>query len=209
MAYDSVVTRRAQLRIKHAVDRLVACGALVVLAPVFAAIGLLVRREDGGPVFFRQRRAGRGGKPFDVFKFRSMIVNADRIGLGLNVAEGDARITRTGRRLRDWSLDELPQLVNVARGEMSLVGPRPGLVSQADRYDDEQRRRLEVRPGLTGWAQVNGRNALSWRERIALDVWYVEHFSLFLDLRILARTPRVLARREGLFGEGGVNDDSI
>ena len=107
-----------------------------------------------------------------------MTVGADRIGLGLNIAEGDERITRTGHLLRNWSLDELPQLINVALGEMSLVGPRPGLVDQAARYDDTQRRRLDVRPGLTGWAQVNGRNLLTWEERIVLDVWYVEHWSL-------------------------------
>jgi lipopolysaccharide/colanic/teichoic acid biosynthesis glycosyltransferase len=136
-----------------------------------------------------------------------MMVGADQVGLGLNVAAGDERITRTGHLLRNWSLDELPQLINVARGEMSLVGPRPGLVDQAARYDDTQRRRLDVRPGLTGWAQVNGRNSLSWEERIVLDVWYVEHWSPALDLQILRRTLGVVIRREGLFGDGGVNAD--
>jgi lipopolysaccharide/colanic/teichoic acid biosynthesis glycosyltransferase len=193
--------------VKQAADRLIAAAALVVLSPVLGAIGLLIRREDGGPVLYHQSRAGLDGVPFDLLKFRTMVVDAERIGLGLNVAVGDSRITRIGRRLRDWSLDELPQLVNVARGEMSLVGPRPGLVEQASRYTPHQRRRLAVRPGLTGWAQVNGRNALSWEERIELDVWYVEHWSLLLDLEILARTPGVVLRQEGLFGAGGANAD--
>jgi lipopolysaccharide/colanic/teichoic acid biosynthesis glycosyltransferase len=201
------VTRTAQRTIKAVADRLVAIAALVVLAPVFALIATAIVLEDRGPVLYRQRRAGRRGRPFAVLKFRSMIVNAEHAGLGLNVAAGDDRITRTGRFLRDWSLDELPQLINVARGEMSIIGPRPGLVDQAARYDAFQRRRLEVRPGLTGWAQVNGRNALSWEERIALDVWYVDHCTLRVDLEILRRTPGVILRKEGLFGEGGVNVD--
>jgi lipopolysaccharide/colanic/teichoic acid biosynthesis glycosyltransferase len=201
------VPRALGLLLKHLADRVVAVLALACLAPLIGLIAWRIRREDGGPVFFRQERAGRRGRPFLVWKFRSMTVGADRIGLGLNIAAGDERITRTGQLLRNWSLDELPQLVNVARGEMSLVGPRPGLVDQAARYDDEQRRRLEMRPGLTGWAQVNGRNRLSWEERIVLDVWYVEHWSLALDLQILRRTLGVVIRREGLFGDGGVNAD--
>jgi lipopolysaccharide/colanic/teichoic acid biosynthesis glycosyltransferase len=201
------VPRSPGLLVKHAADRIGAAAALALLSPVIGAIAWRIRREDGGPVFFRQPRAGRDGVPFEVWKFRSMVVGADRIGLGLNVAAGDDRITRTGKLLRDWSLDELPQLINVALGEMSLVGPRPGLPDQAARYDEFQRRRLEVRPGLTGWAQVNGRNRLSWEERIELDVWYVDHWSLLLDLKILARTLGVVLRQDGLFGEGGVNAD--
>ncbi len=193
--------------LKGLADRVVAVGLLALLSPLIGLIAWRIRREDGGPVFFRQERAGKGGRPFLVWKFRSMMVGADRLGLGLNIAEGDERITRTGHLLRNWSLDELPQLINIALGEMSLVGPRPGLVDQAERYDATQRRRLDVRPGLTGWAQVNGRNLLSWDERIVLDVWYVEHWSLGLDLQILRRTLGVVIRREGLFGEGGVNAD--
>jgi lipopolysaccharide/colanic/teichoic acid biosynthesis glycosyltransferase len=196
-----------QRAVKDIGDRVLAGAALVALSPVLVAIGIAIRREDGGPVLYRQRRAGLGGEPFDLLKFRTMVVGADRIGLGLNIAHGDSRITRIGRRLRDWSLDELPQLVNVARGQMSLVGPRPGLVEQAERYTDHQRRRLAMKPGLTGWAQVNGRNALTWEERIELDVWYVEHWSLALDLEILGRTPGVILRQEGLFGAGGANYD--
>ena len=201
------VPRPLGLLVKHLADRIVAVFLLVALSPLIGLIAWRIRREDGGPVFFRQERAGKGGRPFQVWKFRSMMVGADRIGLGLNIAEGDERITRTGHLLRNWSLDELPQLINIALGEMSLVGPRPGLVDQAERYDSTQRRRLEVRPGLTGWAQVNGRNLLTWEERIALDVWYVEHWSLGLDLQILRRTLGVVIRREGLFGDGGVNAD--
>jgi lipopolysaccharide/colanic/teichoic acid biosynthesis glycosyltransferase len=199
--------RVATLRVKHAIDRVAAAAGLVATAPVFAAVAAAIKLEDRGPVFYRQLRAGRHGEPFRVFKFRTMIVDAERQGLGLNVARGDSRITRVGRILRDYSIDELPQLLNVLRGEMSVVGPRPGLVDQAERYDELQRRRLELWPGLTGWAQVNGRNALSWEERIALDVWYVDHVSLGLDLRILVKTPLVILRKEGLFGAGGVNAD--
>jgi lipopolysaccharide/colanic/teichoic acid biosynthesis glycosyltransferase len=201
------VQRPAALRVKHAADRVGAVAALAVLSPLIGVIAWRIRSEDGGPVFFRQARAGADGKPFEVWKFRSMVVGADRVGLGLNVAAGDDRITRTGKLLRDWSLDELPQLINVALGEMSLVGPRPGLPDQAARYTAAQRRRLEMRPGLTGWAQVNGRNRITWEERIRLDVWYVEHWSLKLDLQILARTLGVVLRQDGLFGEGGVNAD--
>ena len=195
------------LLVKHLADRVGAVLLLALLSPLIGLIAWRIRREDRGAVFFRQERAGKGGRPFQVWKFRSMMVGADRIGLGLNIAEGDERITRIGHLLRNWSLDELPQLINIALGEMSLVGPRPGLVDQAARYDDTQRRRLDVRPGLTGWAQVNGRNLLTWEERIVLDVWYVEHWSLGLDLQILRRTLGVVIRREGLFGDGGVNAD--
>jgi lipopolysaccharide/colanic/teichoic acid biosynthesis glycosyltransferase len=201
------VPRAIGLLLKHLADRVVAVLLLAVLSPLIAFIAWRIRHEDGGPVFFRQERAGKGGRPFHVWKFRSMMVGADRIGLGLNIEAGDERITRTGHHLRDWSLDELPQLINIAVGEMSLVGPRPGLVDQAARYDATQRRRLDMRPGLTGWAQVNGRNLLTWEERIVLDVWYVEHWSLPLDLQILRRTLGVVLRREGLFGDGGVNAD--
>ena len=201
------VPRPLGLLVKHLADRIVAVFLLVALSPLIGLIAWRIRREDGGPVFFRQERAGKGGRPFQVWKFRSMMVGADRIGLGLNIAEGDERITRTGQLLRNWSLDELPQLINIALGEMSLVGPRPGLVDQAERYDATQRRRLDMRPGLTGWAQVNGRNLLTWEERIVLDVWYVEHWTLGLDLQILRRTLGVVIRREGLFGDGGVNAD--
>ena len=168
-------------------DRALAAAALVVLSPVLAAVALGVRLVLGAPVLFRQRRPGLHGRTFDCIKFRTM-----RDGTG-----GDeVRLGAFGRFLRSTSLDELPELVNVLRGDMSLVGPRPLLVEYLDRYSPEQARRHEVKPGLTGWAQVNGRNATAWEDRLALDVWYVDHWSLALDLRILLRTiPTVVARR--------------
>jgi lipopolysaccharide/colanic/teichoic acid biosynthesis glycosyltransferase len=143
-------------------------------------------------VFFRQRRVGRGGEEFELLKLRTMVVGAERLGAGYAVSEGDPRITRTGRVLRRLSIDELPQLWNVLRGDMSLVGPRPTLAYQVERYTPRQRRRLDVPPGITGWAQIHGRASLPWDERIELDVWYVDNRSLWLDLKILARTPLVL-----------------
>ncbi len=177
---------------KRALDVVGATVGLTLGAPVLAASALAVRLEDDGPVFFRQERVGLDGTLFEVLKLRTMIVDAHTQGAGYAVDEGDARITRIGQLLRKTSIDELPQLWNVLRGEMSLVGPRPTLSYQVERYTDRQRRRLEVKPGLTGWAQVNGRASLSWPERIELDVWYVEHRSLWVDLKILARTPFAL-----------------
>jgi lipopolysaccharide/colanic/teichoic acid biosynthesis glycosyltransferase len=179
---------------KRALDIVGASVGLTISAPLLAASALAVRLEDGGPVFFRQQRVGLDGRLFDVLKLRTMIVDAHTQGAGYAVDKGDSRITRIGNLLRRTSLDELPQLWNVLRGEMSLVGPRPTLSYQVEQYTERQRRRLEVRPGLTGWAQVNGRASLSWPERIELDVWYVEHRSLALDLRILLRTALVLLR---------------
>ena len=159
---------------------------------MLAAAALAIRLEDGGPVFYRQKRVGQHGCDFELLKLRTMVVGAETQGAGFAVNEGDSRITRVGRVLRKLSLDELPQLVNVVRGDMSLVGPRPTLRYQVERYNERQRRRLEVKPGITGWAQVHGRAALPWDERIELDVWYVENRSPWLDLKILARTPRAL-----------------
>lgn len=179
---------------KRALDLAGALLLLVLVSPavLVAALGILL--EDRGPVLFRQRRVGLHGRDFEILKLRTMVVGAESKGAGLAVDAGDPRITSVGRVLRALSLDELPQLWNVVRGEMSLVGPRPTVRVQVDRYTPHQRRRLDVRPGITGWAQVNGRAALPWDERIELDVWYVEHRSLLLDLRILARTPLALFR---------------
>jgi lipopolysaccharide/colanic/teichoic acid biosynthesis glycosyltransferase len=185
----------------RALDLLVASLALVVAGPVLALAAILIKLESRGPVFYRQRRVGRGGAPFELWKLRTMVPGAETMGAGIYVVEGDPRITRTGRLLRRLSLDELPNLVNVLRGEMAMVGPRPTVQEQVDRYTERQRRRLEVRPGITGWAQVNGRTSLPWPERIELDVWYVEHRSLRLDLRILARTVRMLATGHGLYSD--------
>src|SRR5207253_474954 len=157
-----------------------------------AAAALAIKLEDGGPVLYRQRRVGLHGRDFELLKLRTMIVDAERQGAGFAVNRGDTRITRVGRALRRLSLDELPQLWNVLRGEMSLIGPRPTLRYQVEQYTERQRRRLEVKPGLTGWAQIHGRAALPWDERIELDVWYVEHRSPWLDLKILLRTPPAL-----------------
>jgi lipopolysaccharide/colanic/teichoic acid biosynthesis glycosyltransferase len=185
----------------RALDVVLAAALLVVTAPLLALAALAIRLESRGPVFYRQLRVGRDGQPFELWKLRTMVPGAESMGAGIYVVEGDSRITRTGRLLRRFSLDELPNLVNVLRGDMSIVGPRPTVQEQVDRYTDRQRRRLEVRPGITGWAQINGRTSLPWPERIELDVWYVEHRSLRLDLRILARTARMLATGHGLYSE--------
>jgi lipopolysaccharide/colanic/teichoic acid biosynthesis glycosyltransferase len=176
---------------KRACDVVVAAAGLVVATPIMAAVAAAVRSSMGPPVLFRQLRAGRGGVPFELLKVRTM--RALRAGEDPYESDGD-RLTPLGRRLRTWSLDELPQLVNVLRGDMSLVGPRPLPLAYVDRYSDEQRRRLLVRPGITGWAQVNGRNAVEWDDRFRLDLWYVDHASLSLDLRILGRTLRQVLR---------------
>jgi lipopolysaccharide/colanic/teichoic acid biosynthesis glycosyltransferase len=165
---------------------------LVVTSPLLAAAAVAIKLEDGGPVLYRQTRVGKDGEDFELLKLRSMSVGAEHVGAGFAVDRGDSRITRVGRLLRRASVDELPQLWNVLRGDMSVIGPRPTLRYQVDRYSDRQRRRLEVRPGLTGWAQVNGRATLSWDDRIELDVWYVDHRSAAVDLKILLRTPLAL-----------------
>ncbi|MEA2377507.1 MAG: hypothetical protein QOD13_1414 [Thermoleophilaceae bacterium] len=185
----------------RALDLVVASLVLAVTAPALALAAILIKLESHGPVFYRQRRVGRHGEPFELWKLRTMVRGAETMGAGIYVLEGDARITRVGRVLRRFSLDELPNLVNVLKGELALVGPRPTVQEQVDRYTDRQRRRLEVKPGITGWAQINGRTSLPWPERIELDVWYVENRSLRLDLRILARTARMLATGRGLYSD--------
>jgi lipopolysaccharide/colanic/teichoic acid biosynthesis glycosyltransferase len=182
-------------------DVVLAAALLVVTLPLLAIAALAIRLESRGPVFYRQLRVGRQGEPFELWKLRTMVPGAESMGAGIYVIEGDTRITRVGRLLRRFSLDELPNLVNVLKGEMAIVGPRPTVQEQVDRYTDRQRRRLEVKPGITGWAQINGRTSLPWPERIELDVWYVEHRSLRLDLRILLRTARMLATGHGLYSE--------
>ena len=176
----------------RAADVAIAGVGLVLTSPVLAAAALAIKLDDGGPVRFRQTRVGKDGKDFELLKLRSMSVGAEHVGAGFAVDRGDSRITRVGRFLRRTSIDELPQLWNVLRGDMSVIGPRPTLRYQVDRYSARQRRRLDVRPGLTGWAQVNGRATLSWDDRIELDVWYVEHRSPLVDLKILLRTPLAL-----------------
>lgn len=176
----------------RALDVVLAGVGLVLASPVLAAAALATKLENGGPVFYRQTRVGKDGVDFELVKLRTMVVGAEHQGAGFAVNRGDPRITRTGRVFRRTSIDELPQLWNILRGDMSVIGPRPTLRYQVDRYDERQRHRLDVKPGLTGWAQVNGRAALPWAERIELDVWYVEHRSWRVDLEILLRTPLAL-----------------
>jgi lipopolysaccharide/colanic/teichoic acid biosynthesis glycosyltransferase len=191
-------------RRKRALDLAISGTLAVVAAPVVALAAVAVRLESPGHPIYRQRRVGKDGHSFEVIKLRTMVSGAEHIGAGMAVDEGDARITRIGALLRRTSIDELPNLVNVLRGEMSLIGPRPTLQVQVDAYNERQRRRLEARPGLTGWAQVNGRASLPWPERIELDLFYLEHASLRLDLRILVLTARMAVTGHGLYrGETG------
>ena len=190
--------------LKRALDLLIALPAAILTAPVVALFALLIRLESAGHPIYRQARVGRDGEEFWIYKLRTMVTGAEFIGAGLALKEGDERITRTGLLLRRYSLDELPNLWNVVRGEMSIVGPRPTIPIQVSQYTEHQKGRLAVKPGITGWAQVNGRAALPWSDRIELDLWYVEHQSLALDLRILARTARLVGSGQGLYkGEAG------
>lgn len=186
-------------------SRLLAAAALVLSAPVQLAAMIAIRIESPGSPIYRQRRVGKDGVQFDMYKLRTMVADAEFTGDGLAVNRGDPRITRVGAFLRRFSVDELPNLVNVLRGEMAIVGPRPTIQAQVDQYTERQLRRLEVKPGLTGWAQIKGRASLPWDERIELDVWYVENKSLKLDAKIVARTVRMLASGDGIYkgGTGG------
>jgi lipopolysaccharide/colanic/teichoic acid biosynthesis glycosyltransferase len=187
--------------LSRAFDVVLAAALFVLTLPLLVLAAVAIRLESRGPVFYRQLRVGRDGEPFELWKLRTMVPGAESMGAGIYVLEGDPRITRMGRLLRRFSLDELPNLVNVLKGDLAIVGPRPTVQEQVDRYTDRQRRRLEVKPGITGWAQINGRTSLSWPERIELDVWYVENRSLRLDVRILLKTARMLATGHGLYSE--------
>jgi lipopolysaccharide/colanic/teichoic acid biosynthesis glycosyltransferase len=180
-------------------DIVVAAGALVVTSPILGLAIVAIRLESPGHPIFSQRRVGKDGTPFDMLKLRTMVVGAEAIGSGLAINEGDPRITRVGAILRRFSIDELPNLVNVLRGDMAIIGPRPTIQVQVDQYTDRQRGRLAIKPGLTGWAQINGRASLRWDERIELDLWYIEHRSWRLDLEIIARTFRIIVAGEGLY----------
>jgi lipopolysaccharide/colanic/teichoic acid biosynthesis glycosyltransferase len=189
---------------KRALDLALGGTALLLTAPLLGIAAVLIRLESHGHPIYRQRRVGRDGQPFELYKLRTMVIDAERQGAGLIVDVGDARITRTGAWLRRYSIDELPNLINVLAGEMSLVGPRPTVQVQVDQYSERQRGRLDVRPGITGWAQVNGRASLPWHERIELDLWYVEHASLWLDLKIMWLSLRMVFGGHGLYrGETG------
>jgi lipopolysaccharide/colanic/teichoic acid biosynthesis glycosyltransferase len=187
------------------VNRLLATIALVVTSPVLLAAMIAIRIESPGSPIYRQRRVGKDGEPFDMYKLRTMVADAEFMGDGLAVNRGDPRITRVGAFLRRFSIDELPNLINIVRGEMAFVGPRPTIQAQVDQYTEHQLRRLEVKPGLTGWAQINGRASLPWSERIELDVWYVDNKAPLLDVKIVLRTIRMLASGHGIYkgGTGG------
>ncbi|HEY7891648.1 MAG TPA: sugar transferase [Solirubrobacteraceae bacterium] len=185
--------------IRRLLDILVSLSLLILAAPVLAIATIAIRLESRGSAIYRQRRIGKDGHPFDVLKLRTMVDGAEYIGAGLAVNENDPRITRIGALLRRTSIDELPNLLNVLRGEMSLIGPRPTLPDQVASYTPRQRRRLSIKPGITGWAQVNGRTALPWSERIELDLYYIEHRRLTMDLQILARTVAMVFRGSGLY----------
>jgi lipopolysaccharide/colanic/teichoic acid biosynthesis glycosyltransferase len=184
---------------RRAFDVVVAGTALAVASPLLLVAVVAIRLESRGSAIYRQRRIGRDGRPFDVVKLRTMVTGAEHIGAGLAVSQGDARITRVGRLLRRTSLDEVPNLVNVLRGDMAIIGPRPTVPVQVDRYTERQRGRLTIKPGITGWAQIHGRTELPWDERIELDLWYIEHRSWRLDLEILWRTARMVLGGEGLY----------
>ena len=189
---------------RRAFDVALAAAALVIASPLLALAAIAIRLESKGRVIYRQRRVGKDGHEFDVLKLRTMVDGAEHMGAGLAVNVGDARITRVGKILRRTSLDELPNLLNVLRGEMAIVGPRPTLPSQVAQYTERERGRLAVRPGITGWAQVNGRTSLPWEDRIELDLWYIEHRSWRLDLTILWRSVKMVLGGEGLYkGETG------
>ena len=201
------MNKRFQKLLKKSMDFSVSLIGLGILAIPFAIIAAAIKLNSKGPVFFRSDRVGKGGKIFKVYKFRSMIKDAMSVGLGVEIAKDDFRVTSVGKILRSWSLDEIPQLINVLKGEMSLIGPRPALPHQVEKYSESEKKRLMVKPGITGWAQVNGRNLISWKERIKFDVWYVENWSLRLDFKILLMTPKVLLSKEALYGKEGVVRD--
>ncbi len=192
---------------KRLLDLTASCVGLIILSPLFLVVAAAIKLDNPGPVFFRQARAGKNGRTFRVFKFRTMVVDAEKKGAGVFIEKDDPRITRVGKFLRSLSIDELPQLINIMKGEMSLVGPRPTLPYQVENYNERQRRRLLALPGITGWAQVNGRNELTWTERVELDIWYVDNRNFWLDLKILLKTCSVVFSRTGIYRE--IQEDPI
>lgn len=199
---------KLQLILKRLFDFIAALIALFLLSPLFLAVALLIKLDSRGSVFFRYERIGKNGKPFYPFKFRTMVPGAINQGLGYTASKDDERITKLGKFLRTFGIDELPQIINILNGEMSWVGPRPTLRYQVEKYNDFEKKRLQMQPGLAGWALIHGRNSLTWEERIAYDVWYVEHYSFWLDIQILFRTfYLIIFKQEGVYGREGVNDD--
>jgi lipopolysaccharide/colanic/teichoic acid biosynthesis glycosyltransferase len=199
-----------QLFLKRLIDFLVALLGLVLLSPLFLVIAILIKIDSRGPVFFRHERIGKNGKGFFPFKFRTMVDGAINKGLSVTVSENDERITKLGKFLRKWGLDELPQLINILKGEMSLVGPRPTLRYQVEKYNNFEKQRLLVKPGLAGWAVAHGRNSLTWKERIEYDVWYANNWSLLLDFKTIFMTFYIIfVKQKGVYGEGGINDPFV
>ena len=195
--------------LKRIIDIISGVIGLIITSPLWLYVVIKIKTEDRGPVFFVQERVGRNSRLFRMYKFRSMVVGAEKKGLGVFVSTDDERITKIGKFIRKTSIDELPQLINVLKGEMSIVGPRPTLEYQVERYNKEQKRRLLVKPGITGWAQVNGRNNMTWPEKIKLDLWYVDHWSVGLDLKIIGRTIILVIKRKGIYAEEGIIVDEI
>jgi undecaprenyl phosphate N,N'-diacetylbacillosamine 1-phosphate transferase len=179
---------------------------LIILSPIFIIIAILIKLDSKGPIFYKQERVGKDGKLFNIWKFRSMIVNAENLGERYGYTKDDPRITKVGKFLRNVSLDELPQLINILMGDMSFIGPRPGLKYQVDQYSNFQKKRLLVKQGITGWAQVNGRHEITWSQRIKLDVWYVDNQSLWLDAKILLKTFKIVFNRKGVLADQKSSD---
>ncbi len=192
--------------VKRIFDFIASLFGLIILLPFFIIIAIFIKLDSKGPVFFRQERAGKNGNPFIIYKFRTMVENAENKGAGYFIEKNDSRITKIGSFLRKYSIDEFPQLINVLKGDMSLVGPRPTLMYQIEKYNNLQRQRLKVKPGITGWAQVNGRNDLSWPEKIEYDVWYVKKRNLLLDIKIIFRTFSVLFE-DKIYPDSSFDDD--
>jgi len=197
--------KNVALAFKRLFDLLVAASVLVLLSPLIALISLAIRLDDGGPILFVQDRVGRSRRRFRCYKFRTMVLEAESIGQGLKVTADDPRITRVGRLLRLWTLDEIPQLVNILKGNMSIVGPRPWVPSEAAYCSPADGRRFEFKPGMAGWAWIHGRNRLPWEERIRLDLWYVDRWSLWLDFYILVKAFVLLFRRHGVYSVESVS----
>ena len=188
-----------QFMLKRIFDLFVSLIGLLVLSPLFLLIAIAIKIDSRGPVIFKQVRGGYQGRHFKIYKFRTMCVNAENKGMGYKTKNNDPRITKVGSFLRKTSIDELPQLINVLKGDMSIVGPRPALPVHTDNYDDHQRQRLKVKPGITGYAQIKGRNELSWDEKIEFDIFYVKNFSLWLDLKIIIKTLFVIFKFNGIY----------